>query len=60
MNQIFFPSRWPIMCAAMNQASDLNLAVAVHAAGAMPTLQINRYNDNLTLNHDIINDTLTE
>lgn len=56
----FLPSRWPIMCAAMNQASDLKLAVAVHAAGAMPTLQINRYNDDHTLNHDIIDQTLKE
>lgn len=36
----FFPSRWPIMCAVMNQVSDLNLALAVHAAGAMPSLMI--------------------
>ena len=36
----FFPSRWPIMCAVMNGVSDLNLALAVHAAGAMPSLMI--------------------
>jgi NAD(P)H-dependent flavin oxidoreductase YrpB (nitropropane dioxygenase family) len=48
------------MCAAMNQVSDLSLAVAVHAAGAMPTLQIKRYNEDRTLNHDIINETLKE
>lgn len=36
----FFPSRWPIMCAVMNGVSDLNLAVAVHSAGAMPSLLV--------------------
>ena len=34
----FFPSRYPIMCAVMNQVSDLRLALAVHEAGAMPSL----------------------
>lgn len=34
----FFPSRWPIVCAVMNGVSDLNLALAVHEAGAMPSL----------------------
>jgi len=56
----FFPSRWPIMCAVMNQVSDLNLAVAVHAAGAMPSLQINRYNSDRTINHDLVNQELSE
>lgn len=37
---MFFPSRYPIMCAVMNGASDLNLALAVEAAGAMPSLMI--------------------
>lgn len=36
----FFPSRWPIMCAVMNGVSDLNLALAVHEAGAMPSLMV--------------------
>lgn len=40
----FFPSRWPIMCAVMNQVSDLNLALAVHQAGAMPSLMIDKDN----------------
>lgn len=34
----FFPSRYPIMCAVMNGASDLSLALAVNEAGAMPSL----------------------
>jgi hypothetical protein len=33
----FFPSRYPIMCAVMNQVSDLKLALAVNEAGAMPS-----------------------
>lgn len=37
----FFPSRWPIMCAVMNGVSDLSLALAVHEAGAMPSLMVN-------------------
>jgi enoyl-[acyl-carrier protein] reductase II len=36
----FFPSRYPIMCAVMNQVSDLKLALAVHEAGAMPSLMV--------------------
>ena len=44
----------------MNQVSELNLAVAVQAAGAMPTLQIKRYNEDHSLNHDIIDQTLKE
>lgn len=56
----FFPSRWPIMCAVMNQVSDLNLALAVHSAGAMPSLQINRYNADRTINYDLVNHELSE
>ena len=48
------------MCAVMNQVSDLNLALAVHAAGAMPSLQINRYNNDRTINHDFVNQELSE
>jgi NAD(P)H-dependent flavin oxidoreductase YrpB (nitropropane dioxygenase family) len=48
------------MCAVMNQVSDLNLALAVHAAGAMPSLQINRYNQDNTINHDLVNRELKE
>ena len=40
LDQTFFPSRWPIMCAVMNGVSDLNLALAVNQAGAMPSLMI--------------------
>lgn len=54
----FFPSRWPILCAVMNGVSDLNLALAVHEAGAMPSLLLNRYNDDKTINYDLINDSL--
>ena len=60
MGMKFFPTRWPIMCAVMNRVSDLNLALAVHEAGAMPSLQISRYNDNRTINHDTVNAELAE
>jgi enoyl-[acyl-carrier protein] reductase II len=56
----FFPSRWPIMCAVMNGVSDLNLALAVRKAGAMPSLLLNRYNSDNTINYDLINDALNE
>jgi enoyl-[acyl-carrier protein] reductase II len=56
----FFPSRYPIMCAVMNQVSDLNLALAVHQAGAMPSLQIDRYNKNRTINYDRVDYELGE
>lgn len=43
----FFPSRYPVMCAVMNGVSDLDLALAVEAAGAMPSLLPNyRSQDN--------------
>jgi len=58
--QKFLPSRWPIMCAVMNGASDINLALAVHAAGAMPSLQIDRYNDDQTINHEHVDHILSE
>jgi enoyl-[acyl-carrier protein] reductase II len=54
----FFPSRWPIMCAVMNGVSDLNLALAVNEAGAMPSLLLNRYNNDNTINYDLINESL--
>ena len=36
----FFSSKYPIMCAIMNEVSDLNLALAVRDAGAFPSLHI--------------------
>ena len=48
------------MCAVMNQVSDLNLALAVHEAGAMPSLQIDRYNNNRTINYDRVDYELSE
>ena len=49
----FFPSRYPIMCAVMNQVSDLRLALAVHEAGAMPSLM-----SNLIIGHENRDDRL--
>lgn len=54
----FFPSRWPIMCAVMNGASDLALAAAVHEAGATPSLMINWKQGQR--NHDILEQQLKE
>jgi len=39
----FFGCRHPIVCAAMNQVSDAGLAIAVHHAGAFPSLSIPTY-----------------
>lgn len=39
----FFGCRHPILCAAMNQVSDAALAIAVHKAGAFPSLSIPNY-----------------
>jgi NAD(P)H-dependent flavin oxidoreductase YrpB (nitropropane dioxygenase family) len=39
----FFDCRYPIVCAAMNQVSDAGLAIAVHNAGAFPSLSIPNY-----------------
>jgi NAD(P)H-dependent flavin oxidoreductase YrpB (nitropropane dioxygenase family) len=36
----FFPCRHPLLCAAMNQVSDVALAIAVQRAGALPSLSI--------------------
>jgi len=38
MNSKFFNSKYPIVEASMNQGSSLDLAVAVHHAGAFPSL----------------------
>lgn len=56
----FFPSRYPIMCAVMNQVSNLALALAVQEAGCMPSLQIDRYNQDKTINHDKVHAELGE
>lgn len=53
MGMKFFPSRWPIMCAAMNQVSDLSLALAVQEAGAMPSLVISGDNRVDRMNSDL-------
>ncbi len=38
-----FSCRYPIVCAPMNQVSDVGLAIAVHNAGAFPSLSIPNY-----------------
>lgn len=38
-----FDSRYPIVCAAMNQVSDATLAIAVERAGAFPSLSLPCY-----------------
>lgn len=37
------PTKYPIVCASMNQVSDVRLAVAVSRAGCLPSLFINNY-----------------
>jgi NAD(P)H-dependent flavin oxidoreductase YrpB (nitropropane dioxygenase family) len=39
-------SKYPIVAMAMNQVSDINLAIAVRKAGAIPSLSIFNYFDN--------------
>lgn len=39
----YFGCRHPVVCAAMNQVSDARLAIAVHAAGAFPSLSVANY-----------------
>lgn len=58
MGMNFFSSRWPIMCAVMNGVSDLNLAAAVHDAGATPSLLINWKEGQR--NHDVLDQHLKE
>ena len=41
-----FGSKYPIIAAAMNQVSDLNLARSVRYAGAIPSLSIYNYKNN--------------
>lgn len=39
----YFGCRHPIVCAAMNQVSNARLAIAVHEAGAFPSLSVANY-----------------
>ena len=39
----YFNSKYPIVCAPMNQISDINLAIAVQRAGAVPSLSFFNY-----------------
>lgn len=43
MQTNFLPCKYPIICAPMNQVSDLKLALAVHAAGCFPSLVLPNY-----------------
>lgn len=56
----FFPSRWPIMCAVMNQVSDLKLALAVTEAGGLASLYVDRYDHNNQLQPDAVAQVLQE
>ena len=49
------------MCAVMNGASDLNLALAVHEAGAMPSLMVNwKKGHRKEFDYDLLNFNLQE
>ena len=50
----YFGCRYPIVCMAMNKVSDLNLALAVRRAGALPSLSIFNYNNIDLLEQDLI------
>lgn len=39
----FFPSKYPVIAVAMNQVSDINLAIAVAKAGGFPSISIFNY-----------------
>lgn len=41
--QSYLGSKHPILCLPMNQVSDVNLAIAVHNAGAFPSIIITNY-----------------
>jgi hypothetical protein len=57
----FFPTKWSIMCAVMNGVSDLKLALAVHEAGAMPSLMIKwKKGQRNEFDYDLLNYTLGE
>ena len=56
----FFPSHWPIMCAVMNQVSDLRLALAITEAGGLASLYVDRYDQQGNLQPDLVNQTLSE
>lgn len=48
----FFGVKYPIVAAAMNQVSEINLAVACYEAGIMPSLSIYMFYRNSQLNFD--------
>ena len=56
----FFPSRWPVMCAVMNQVSDLGLALAVEQAGGLASLYIDRYDTAGNIQPDLVDQSLKE
>ena len=53
-----FTSIYPIVCVSMNQVSDLNLALAVAKAGAVPSININIYRENNVINYAKANSDL--
>ena len=56
MNNKFFPSRYPIVAALMNQCSNLNFALAVADAGAFPSIGLTEQEYNVDKNKTAFND----
>ena len=50
---MLFNSKYPIVAVAMNKVSDLNLAIATHNAGAVPSISAFNYSDIRELQSDI-------
>lgn len=54
----FFNSKYPIIAAAMNGGSDLNLAIACHEAGIFPNLVLQYHLGKNRIDYDLINESL--
>jgi NAD(P)H-dependent flavin oxidoreductase YrpB (nitropropane dioxygenase family) len=52
-SNMLFDSRYPIVAVAMNKVSDLNLAIATHNAGAVPSISAFNYSNINELKSDI-------
>jgi NAD(P)H-dependent flavin oxidoreductase YrpB (nitropropane dioxygenase family) len=54
-----FNSKFPILSAPMNKVSDANLAIAVHAAGAFPSISAFNFQINGSINYQQLKEELT-
>lgn len=57
----FFGIKYPIIAAPMNQVSDINLAVACHNAGILPSISVYTWKERINyLDHGVIDRILKE